>query len=181
MARYACMLRAINVSGQRKIAMAELKIHIQSLGFEKVETYLQTGNIILNSDLSPDIITQKISAMVCKEFGYFDIDVFIWTEEQIKSLVERNPYVKEQQDFKKLHVTFLSSKLKYSLYNALDKDSFQPDEFDYNEDQNALYIHGPNGYGRTKLNNNFFEKKLKLRATTRNWNTVNKLLELVQS
>ena len=175
------MLRAINVSGQRKITMAELKTQIQSLGFEKVKTYLQTGNIILDSDLLPDVINQRISAMICKKFSYSDIDIFIWTEKQIKALIERNPYVKKQQDFKKLHVTFLNSKLEFSLYHALNKDAYQPDEFKYNEDQNALYIHCPNGYGRSKITNNFFEKKLKLRATTRNWNTVNKLLELVQS
>jgi len=79
MTRYACLMRAVNVSGARKIKMAELRDLCTSLGYGGVETYLQSGNVILNTKESAAKLAKRLSSAICDEFGYSDVTVLPWT------------------------------------------------------------------------------------------------------
>ena len=178
MSTFVSILRGINVNGQKKILMAELKILFESLGFESVQTYIQSGNIVFNV---PDIqkkeaIGNAIEATISKQYG-FHVPTLIQTRVDLDKAVKKNPFIeREGIVLTKLHLTFLASSPTADNLQKLDNIDFSPDEFII--DGLNIYVYCPNGYGRTKLSNNFFESKLKVTATTRNWKTVNKLLDM---
>lgn len=176
MGRYACLLRAVNVSGQRKLTMSKLREVCSSLGCTEVATYLQSGNVVLTSKLAQAKLGDRVKQAIAAEFGFEDVDVLVWTAEELSALVRGNPFVARGCDLSKLHVTFLGKEVKPAELKGIDAKAFLPDEFALGK--KAVYVHCPDGYGRSKLNNALFERKLGLRATTRNWRTVNSLLEL---
>ncbi|HSV10563.1 MAG TPA: DUF1697 domain-containing protein, partial [Hanamia sp.] len=107
----------------------------------------------------------------------FHVPVIIRSEDEIRKIIAANPFLKEKNiEQKKLHVTFLSNIPDKENVESIEKMDFSPDKFMISGKEVYLYV--PNGYGETKISNTFFEKKLKVKATTRNWNTVNKLSEL---
>ncbi|CAL2076659.1 DUF1697 domain-containing protein [Tenacibaculum sp. 190524A02b] len=169
MKTYIILLRGINVSGKNKLPMAELKTLLQDLNFEKVQTYIQSGNIILKSEEEKATISNKIKTEIANKYGY-DVPVLTKTIEEWREGIENNPFkeVAEKQQY----FTFLSEASKITEIEVNAKE----DEFTINN--NMVYVNAVGGYGKTKLNNNFFEKKLKVEATTRNLKTTLKLLEL---
>lgn len=175
MTRYACMLRGVNVSGQRKLTMKELVALCQSLGFTNVVSYLQSGNLVLDSKLDAAKLEKKLEDTIGSEFGYADVDVLVRTEQQLLATLESLPAEWKEHDTATLHFTFTKTPIGTTAAHG----DFLPDEFAAGE--RVVYVHCPNGYGRTKLNNSYFERILKLRATTRNWNTTNKLYELTRT
>lgn len=176
MNRYACLLRAINVSGQRKIKMFELRDLCQSLKYGDIETYLQSGNIILSTKKSQSVVEEELSKSICQKFGYTDVDIFAWSAQELKKMYDTNPFIRPNSDPSKLHFTFLNEQPNSKDVKNIDNASFLPDEFSVS--RKIVFVHCPNGYGRTKINNTFFERKLKLRATTRNLKTIQNLIEL---
>lgn len=176
MARYVCLLRGVNVSGQRKIKMTELRELCESLGYTDVETYVQSGNVVLGSRKARSELGRTLEKAIGERFGHEGVDVLVWTGEELAKLIEDNPFLARGCDASKLHVTFLAEDFKPAALKAIPAEDFLPDEFA--PGSKAIYVHCPNGYGRTKLNNAFFERKLKLPATTRNWRTVTQLCEL---
>jgi len=173
MTRYACMLRGVNVSGQRKLAMKELVSLCRSLGFAEVESYLQSGNIVLDTDLDAGELEATLERAICSEFGYADVDVLARTAADILAVLKAAPGAWKAHDTANLYFTFIKNA---PAATPAAGANFLPDEFVIGE--KVVYIHCPNGYGKTKLNNNYFERILKLRATTRNWNTTTKLYQL---
>ena len=148
---YISMLRGINVSGQKIIRMEELASLYESLGFKNVRTYVQSGNVLFDSPLTDGT---KLTRLIA---------------DRIK------PFLKERGiDPARLYVTFLSEVPDLEALNLLRTVKDEHDEFRIAPKE--VYLHCPDGYGRTKLSNNFFEKTLKVAATTRNWNTVKALL-----
>lgn len=177
MGRWACLLRAVNVGGQRKLKMTELQDLCTSLGCTEVVTYMQSGNVVLSSKQSQSRIGPALSAAISQEMGYSDVDVLVWSAAELAVLIRDNPFLATPGDASGMHVTFLSKNAKASQINALGPESYLPDRFAAG--RNAVYVHCPNGYGRTKLNNSFFERKLNVAATTRNWQTVKNLHSLL--
>jgi len=176
MTRFACMLRAVNVGGQRKLKMTELQKMCVSLGCTDVETYLQSGNVVVSSKLSPGKLGASLSERIGMEFGYRDVEVMVWTAAELSALIRANPFMARGCEPAKLHVTFLGKDVPVSAVQPIGSGGYLPDEFA--PGTKAVYVHCPAGYGRTKLNNGFFERKLGVSATTRNWQTVNNLYEL---
>lgn len=174
--RYVCLLRGINVSGHRKLTMKELLDMCGELGFTDTASYLQSGNLILNSDLDRDAVEKRLEQAIRSCFNYPDVDVLAWTGAQLAAALGAIPPAWQGYDTGKLHFSFLKQPPKAGRA-ALS--SYLPDE--YALGQQVVYVHCPDGYGRSKLNNTFFEKLFDTRATTRNWNTTNKLLELARS
>ena len=164
------MLRGINVSGQKKISMIDLKKLFESLGFKNVRTYIQSGNVIFE-DSSRDIlkIRNKIEKKIKETFG-FEVVIIIRTTKELLKIIENNPFSKKVEG---VYVSFLSNKSGEFDIKEINKFKDKSEEFVIFSKE--VYFYCPNGYGRTKLNNNFFEKKLKVSATTRNWKTVNAL------
>lgn len=179
METYIAILRGINVSGQKMIKMDALRQLFEDLKFKNIRSYIQSGNIIFESKVaSPEILAKKIEKQVKTTFG-FEVPVLVKDKKQLQQVLKSNPFVnKRSEDVKWLHVTFLSASPEKTGMEKLMGLSYKPDEFILSND--VVYLFCPNGYGNTKLNNNFFESKLKVTATTRNWNTVNELLRMAE-
>jgi uncharacterized protein (DUF1697 family) len=176
MPTYIALLRGINVSGQRLIKMTDLKELFEAQGFQNVQTYIQSGNVIFSSkEKSSDKIKNIISNSIKQKFG-FDVGVLVITPDKIEYVLKNNPYIKKKKDIDRLYVTFLSGLPSSENIKKLNLIDYSPEE--YIMDDKLVYLHVPNGYGKAKLNNNLFENKLKVEATTRNWKTINKLWEL---
>jgi uncharacterized protein (DUF1697 family) len=153
--------------------MKALKALLEGLGLSDVRTYLQSGNVVFKADKDP---TRKaLEDAIEGEFGV-DVTVLLRTHADLAAVVEGNPFLGAGADRSRLYVTFLAEAPAPDALADVDTAKFAPDVFQLAGRE--LYLHFPNGYGRTKLSNDFFERRLRLRATTRNWNTVTKLLEL---
>jgi len=120
-------------------------------------------------------LSNEIEKQIKKSFD-LSVPVLLRNKEDFHLIISNNPFIKRKEDPAKLHITFLHTVPSPSDLNKLSVPPKETDEFIIKEKE--IFIFCPNGYGRTKLNNNFFEKKLNLTATTRNWNTVNTLYKL---
>ena len=182
MLTYIALLRGINVSGRNKIKMTELKQLFLDLGYHDVSTYIQSGNVIFKSNIKePILIEDTIISAISRHFGY-EIKVLILTKDELTTIFNANPFLVKNptMDISKLHVTILNKKPDLAEIPPIDiLVATNNDEFQLVE--NTIYLYCPNGYGNTKLNNNLFEKKLMATATTRNWKTISKLVELSNS
>lgn len=174
---YIAMLRGIKVTGHKTIKMEDLRALCSSLGFQKVETYIQSGNILFQTPTeNPAAVSKRISEKILQTFG-FDVPVTVRTSEEMLDVIANNPFLKEKNiDSSKLHVTFLSENAKKDSLKRLEALSTSPDRF-YPASQ-EIYLYCPSGYGRTKLSNIAIEKALSVTATTRNWRTTNTLSEM---
>jgi len=178
MKKFIALLRGINVSGQKKIKMSELKSLFEEMGFQDVETYIQSGNVVFSSKKkSCEKLEAKISSGIKSRFN-FDVHIIVINPGDIEYILKNNPFLKKKKDIEKLYVTFLSKIPSDEYIVKLYLIDYLPEE--YVIDGRYSYIFVPNGYGRAKLNNNFFENKLKVFGTTRNWKTVIALSELAK-
>jgi len=177
--KYTSILRGINVSGQKKIKMGDLKSLYESLGFDEVTTYIQSGNVIFNSKLkNKSDITKSIELAIKDKFG-FEVPVQIRTAQEISKVIAAIPFgdVNLVDNDTRILVTFLSSKPSKSDTDNIQKYVIEPERLIINNTH--VYLYCPNGYGKTKLSNTFIERKLGTSSTTRNWKTVCKLNELM--
>ena len=176
MTTYISILRGINVGGQKKIKMEELKKLYESLGFKNVRTYIQSGNVIFEClDTNLAKLIHQIEQNIKNSLG-FNVIVFIRTKNEIQKLIKNNPFAKK--DLSKLYVIFLSDIKTKPPTDEINNTKDKTEEFFISGRE--IYLFCPNGYGISKLSNNFFERKLNTSATTRNWRTVNKLFELTE-
>jgi uncharacterized protein (DUF1697 family) len=174
MNRYISMLRGINVGGQRKLRMETLREVYQAAGFSNIRTYVQSGNLVFDGP-EKDIpaLTNDIEAKLRQTCG-FHVEVFIRLPGEFMHILENNPFLRgRNEEPSKLHVTFLFQPPAEAAWGKLIAPMGISDEFYPGEQE--IYLFCPNGYGKTKLSNSFFERKLGVLATTRNWNTVNAL------
>ena len=170
------MLRGINVGGQKKVPMDELKECYESLGFSRVQTYIQSGNVVFSfGGSSESSLTQKLEKGIRAKFG-FDVPVMIRTREEMQQVIRNFPFTRAQEE--RAHVTFLSAEPATFPAPQLEGARAQHEEFAISGREVYLFL--PHGYGRTRLSNAFFEKQLKVLATTRNWRTVRALHALAQ-
>jgi uncharacterized protein (DUF1697 family) len=173
------MLRGINVSGKKIVKMERLRASLSKLGFTNVKTYVQSGNIIFESENnSTSTHSTKIEQMIVRDFG-FSVPVFLKTSKEMQEVVKRNPFVKDSAiDQSKLHVTFLSGAPPATALEVLRPLAAASEQFQISGREIFLYC--PDGYGNTKLSNTAVERKLSLGATTRNWTTTKTLLAMAQ-
>ncbi|SRR6266702_4810341 len=171
------MMRGINVVGQKIMRMENLRASFEALGFRRVRSYVQSGNIIFKSTKFPsDNLSKLIEERILSDYD-FSVPVFLRTADEVKKIVSGNPFLNEKGiDSSKLHVTFLSAVPSEAALAKLDTLNENPDQFRIKGRE--VYLYCPNGYGRIKLSNAAFEKLLSVEATTRNWKTVNKLVEM---
>lgn len=179
MTKHLALLRGINVSGHNMIKMDALKKMLENMGFQNVETYIQSGNVFVDSEEEhPATVGFKIKQEIARVFGY-DVPVVMVTKSELELCFKNNPYLKEKDcDTKKLYVAFISKELSPLAINDLKISNFKPDEAAI--DSCRIYIKYAVGAGKTKLDQKYIEKKLNVVATMRNWNTVSKLLEMYQ-
>jgi uncharacterized protein (DUF1697 family) len=170
------LLRGINVGGKNKVPMAELRELFATLGHEDVVSYIQSGNVVFTSPVKPAQAAGDIAAAIKKEFG-LPVPVIVRTRAELAKVTTSNPYLKRGADASKLHVTFLADRPTAAAIKQLDPDRCPPDKFTVQGKEIFMFM--PNGMGRTKLTIDYFEKRLGTQGTARNWNTVNKLLDLM--
>ena len=171
---YIALLRGINVSGQKKIRMAELREQLAELPYENIQTYIQSGNIVFQSPEKPLAqLAKEIRGKIAEHYE-FDVPTLIKTPAEMEAVVANNPFANE--DLKRVYVTFLEPAPEQVQIDVLGEVDYSPEQ--YVIQGKILYLFSPLGRGTSKLSNNLFEKKLKVDATTRNWRTVNKLIEM---
>ncbi|SMG30602.1 DUF1697 domain-containing protein [Arenibacter troitsensis] len=177
MTNYIVLLRGINVSGQRKIKMSQLRAMLEALGFSEVSTYIQSGNIVLKSALPMSTeVAQIIKEGIYKTFG-FDVHVLAKTMPELEEIIQRSPFrTLDESESKKWYYVLLQETPKTELINSLQQEKFPNEQFTIAT--NCVYLSCDQGYGKTKCDTNFFENKLKVSATTRNHRTMMKLLEM---
>ena len=160
------------------IKMDALRQLYEELGFSHVQTYIQSGNVVFR-DTTTDLVEleKKIKDKISEVFG-LDVPIIVLECSELKRIIENNPFVNRTEISPDLlHVSFLTTK---PLQVDLDKlhGQFTPEEFILSD--KVIYLYCPNGYGNTKLNNSFFEYKLKVVATTRNWKTTQELCKMAE-
>jgi uncharacterized protein (DUF1697 family) len=168
---YVAMLRGINVGGQKIVKMENLRSSFDALGFRRVRTYVQSGNVIFEAPkTSPDNLSRLIGEKILDDFG-FSVPLIVRSSGEMEKIVSDNPFLEERGiDRSRLHVSFLSTLPAEAGLGKLDALDALPDRFSVKGRE--VYLHCPNGYGRTKLSNNALEKLLSVEATTRNWKTM---------
>jgi uncharacterized protein (DUF1697 family) len=170
------MLRGINVGKGRTVPMERLRAAFEALGFGKVSTYIQSGNVVFQTPADLRIADKQIEERISSEFG-FPISVLLRTTQELDEVVKGNPFLDRSDiDQSQLHVTFLSDTAPETAGKSLQPLAGPAELFQVNGRE--IYLYCPNGYGTTKLSNMAIEKKLGIGATTRNWRSVKALLEL---
>ena len=175
---FISLLRGINVGGKKRIGMADLVQLYNSLGFDNVRTYLQSGNVLFEApNGDPSLLSANISQNISAKCG-FSVNVILRTSEKLRRIILASPLEKEGLDAATYHVTFLSDSPPEEFPKSQMKGSDGPDR--YVILGREVYVSCPNGYGKTRFSNTFFEKKLGVVATTRNWKTVTTLAEMAK-
>jgi len=177
MKTFISLLRGINVGGHTKIKMDALRQVYESLGYMNVQSFIQSGNVIFHSETSDSqTISKAISDSILQTFG-FSVPVLVLNAEELKKSLDNNPFTKDiSKNPAFMHLTLLSETPDSTLVDNISANYFSPDEFHCFD--KTIYLYCPAGYGNTKLNNTFFENKLKVSATTRNLKTCTELLLL---
>ncbi|MBX2930573.1 MAG: DUF1697 domain-containing protein [Chitinophagaceae bacterium] len=177
MKTYISILRGINVGGHKIIKMLALKEMYEKLTFKNVQTYIQSGNVIFSSkENNINNLGEKISLAIKKEFG-FEVPVIVLTVETLQKIIQQNPFINDKQkNVASVYIAFLAEN-PFTLNQAIFVDYLQANEA-IALTQNAAYFYSPKEISNSKLTNNLIEKKLKVRATTRNLNTTYELLKI---
>lgn len=176
--RYVALLRGINVSGQKKIKMVDLKAMFEQIGFNSVSTYIQSGNVVFESDgMNSNSLEDEIKKTIAFTFG-FEVPVLVKTKTEIEDILRANPYTKKEDiEAKRIYYTLLKNTPEKEALTNLVQEDYPGELFFVSE--NCVYLYCLNGAGKAKLNNNKIELKLKVSATTRNHRTMIKLQQML--
>lgn len=174
--RYVALLRGINVGGNTMIKMEELRRMFEALGFERVASYINSGNFAFDARKSSESnLVEKIEAAVEKLIGK-RVQVMVREQPDIERVVANNPFDGKYQSHKEMHVLFLKAELSNEQISWLTETTPSGEFFEINGRE--IYCHLPMGVADSYLGRGLFEKKLKAPVTARNWRTVQKLAEL---
>ena len=170
------MLRGVNVGARNRMRMADLEAVFTGLGHTGVVSYIQSGNVVFKSrSKRPAALARDIEERISRDLG-LAVRVLLRTHAELVDVVAANPFVAAGAEATRLHVTFLTEEPDAARARAVAAFDAGADELRIAGRE--VYLHCPAGYGNTKLDNGFFERRLGAIATTRNWNTVTKLVEL---
>ncbi len=174
MKTYIALLRGINVGGHRKVPMAELRDLLTKIGLSNVKTYIQSGNVIFKvAETNVQEIENSIQKSIADHFG-FEVSVMVRTRQQLQKIFDNCPFSED----KKINSYFaiLSHSPDKDLVQEAYEKTYENEEYKIIND--CLYFYSDKGYGNAKFSLNYFEKKLNVNATARNYKTMLKLLSL---
>jgi uncharacterized protein (DUF1697 family) len=174
-ARHVVLLRGINLGSRNRVSMPKLRAALEGAGFEDVKTYLQSGNVVLSSRKAADTVRRDCERLISKELG-LDVDVVVRSRAQLAEVVERNPLGKVAKNPKRHQVSFLAAKPPAGLRKKLEAAAAEQERFAVSGRE--VFAWHPEGVARSKLWALLAGKQLGVTATSRNWTTVTKLLEL---
>ncbi|WP_020133671.1 DUF1697 domain-containing protein [Streptomyces sp. 351MFTsu5.1] len=175
---YAALLRGINVGGSRKVPMADLRTLMEGLGHSGVRSYLQSGQAVFTADHGDEeSLAAELTGAIEKRFG-FAVDVIVRDHAYLKGIADNCPFPAAELEGKQLHVTYFSGPVDADRFAEIDQAAYLPEEFRLGD--RALYLYVPDGLGRSKLAEHLSKPRLNkgVIATSRNWNTVVKLVEM---
>lgn len=178
MGRRVVLLRGINLGPNRRIAMPELREAFAGAGFEDVRTYVQSGNVVLASDVPPGELEQLTERLIAERFG-LDVPVIARTRDELAAVVEHNPLGEVAVDPKRYQVSFLSAPLEEGVVAGLAAVAAPSERLV--ADGRELYAWHPDGAARSKLWAKLAGTGLGVKATARNWTTVSTLLEMADA
>lgn len=173
MKNYAILLRGVTPTGKNRVPMAELRTALTNAGLLDVQTYIQSGNVVAKSGLDQSSIQSLVHEVIAREIGA-DIAVIARTHDQLKRAKEGNPFPLSAAS--RIYFSLLAASPASHLIEELCQFDFSPDSVKVVG--NTLYTLYATKHSDSKFNNNFFERKLKVAATTRNFNTMSRLVEL---
>ncbi len=193
MQTYISILRGINVGGHKSVKMDVLRQIYVDLGFENVQTYIQSGNVIFCSEnSSPQDLTINITEKIVEKFA-FEVPIMVISLSEFKEIINNNPFLEDvsqekqlesqkenQKDSTYFHITFLSETPEKALFDKIKEKEYQKDELVLVLVGENIYLYCPESYSNSKLTNSFFKSKLKVIATTRNWKTSLELLKMAE-
>jgi uncharacterized protein (DUF1697 family) len=175
MTTYIALLRGVNVGGNM-LKMERLREIWADCGFQNVRTYIQSGNVIFNAKGTPKEWLSKVEKKLAGETR-LPVSVVVRSATELGKVISANPFLKQKGvDLTKLHLTFLLTAPSKSTLQELGQIESGADQFHCHRQD--VYLYCPGGYGNTKLSNVRLEKVLGVKATTRNWNTVNTLYKM---
>lgn len=167
------LLRGVTPTGKNKVLMAPLRAALEDAGLKNVRMYIQSGNVIASTDLDKAAVEKLVHAVINDNFGG-DIAVLSRTASYFRKALARNPF--NGADTTKLYFTLLAAKPETCILKEFLATGYAPDKIEVVGDM--AYVLCATKYSDLKINNNFIERKLRVAATTRNYNTVFKLAEL---
>jgi uncharacterized protein (DUF1697 family) len=180
MKTYISFLRGVNMTGHNPIKMTDLSALYKELGFTDAKTYIQSGNVIFSSEDESGLsdIAIRIEKAIYERFTH-TVPVMIRTIEEVRSIISVNPFLDEENfEPSKMAVIFLCEKATEDQINKVVNIDYPPDK--YKISGKEIFIYCPNGFGRTKLYTNFFEKKMGVTGTARNWKTITTILNIAE-
>ncbi len=173
---FVALLRSINVGGNNRVPMEDLRKLFALAGASDISTYIQSGNVAFrHKPVAEAKLRKQLEAALLERFG-FAVPVVLRAHEELAQTLARNPFLTRGVDAKELHVCFLNDAPAAPAFARLDPKRSPPDEFALVGRE--LYLRHPNGVGNSKLTLAYLEKCLGTSGTARNWNTVNKLFEM---
>ncbi|HZS94283.1 MAG TPA: DUF1697 domain-containing protein [Chloroflexota bacterium] len=174
--RYVALVRGINVRG-KKLAMADLRAMLGDLGHEDVATYVQSGNAVFSSEREdPAELAAEIEEGIAAKLG-LDVRVMVRTAPEIAAVIAGNPFPDADANPRRVHVVFLEREPDPERLAQIDPCQYEPDEFRIGD--RTVYLRFPDGYHTAKLTNDFWERRLGMAGTARNWNTVMKINQML--
>lgn len=172
---YVILLRGINVGGKNILKMKDLVDLLEELGAKQVKTYIQSGNVVLQSMEETTQLSEKISQTIQLRFG-FAPQVLLLSQAEFEIAIRNNPFSQAESLPKTLHLGFLANEPENPNLNELEQLKSSGEEFLLKG--KVFYLHAPAGIGRSKLTDKI-EKHLGVPMTMRNWNTVLKISQLI--
>ena len=173
MKTYIALLRGVNVGGHKKILMKDLKALFEKLGYQEVQTYIQSGNVVFSSTENKVVLESMISEAILIKYGW-EVLVLVKTPSEIKSILDNCPFSEEKKE--KSYFVLLQSKPSSSTISLTESITYPNEEFVITN--MCVYLFSELGAAKAKLSANFFERKLKVHATARNYRTVVKLVSM---
>ena len=177
---YVALLRGVNLGPHKRMKMEKLRESFNAMELDQVQTYIQSGNVVFKTArVSPATLSRKIEERIVADFG-FSSSVILRTRDELEKAMENNPFSKRRGvDVTRLHVTFLAAAPETGVLEELKGLTKTPDESICLGRE--IFLHLPNGMGKSSLMNNPLERRFLKLSTTRNWNTVNQLYEMCQA
>jgi uncharacterized protein (DUF1697 family) len=175
MPRQIALLRGINLGSHKRVGMGPLRELLAGLGYGDVRTYLQSGNVVLTSQASPERLQRELEQQIADELG-LETRVLVRTRDELADVIERDPLAGVADNPKRYQVSFLSAEPDAEVVRALGGVDVAPERFVVSGRE--IYTWHPDGIQRSQLNKVLSDRRLGVTATARNWNTVTRLLAL---
>jgi uncharacterized protein (DUF1697 family) len=173
--RQIVLLRGVNIGARNRIAMAQLRELLTDAGFGDVRTYVQSGNVVLSSEASPERLARKCERLIAEHLG-LEVEIVARTRDELAEVVRFNPLGKVAVNPKLYQVSFLAAEPDSGIAGKLAAARVEPEQFVVH--RREIYAWHPDGVGRSKLWAALAGRGLGVTATARNWTTVTKLLAI---